>query len=131
MPLCDEKGGALSAYFQDYVSVAAFVGLGVFMILLFLAIAAMLRPSHPHPSKLIPYECGVDPVGSDWSQTQIRYYIYALLFVVFDVEAVFIFPWALVLEKLGAFGLGEMLLFIAVLLVGLVYAIRKGVLKWV
>jgi NADH:ubiquinone oxidoreductase subunit 3 (subunit A) len=121
----------VSAYFQDYVSVAAFVGLGVFLVLLFLAIAAVLRPSHPHAAKLLTYECGVDPVGEDWSQSQVRYYIYALLFVVFDVEAVFVFPWAIVLEKLGGFGLGEMLLFIAVLLVGLVYAIRKGVLRWV
>lgn len=120
----------MSAYFKDYVSVAAFVGLGAFLVLLFLTIAALLRPRNPHPAKLLTYECGVDPVGSDWSQSQVRYYIYALLFVVFDVEAVFIFPWAIILEKLGAFGLGEMLVFIAVLLVGLVYAIRKGVLKW-
>jgi len=130
-PLCGEKGGALSAYFKDYVSVAAFIGLGVFLVLLFLTIASFLRPSNPHAAKLLTYECGVDPVGADWSQSQVRYYIYALLFVVFDVEAVFIFPWAVTLEKLGAFGLGEMLLFIVVLLVGLVYAIRKGVLKWV
>ncbi|GBD86088.1 NAD(P)H-quinone oxidoreductase subunit 3 [bacterium BMS3Abin02] len=131
MPLRGEKGGALSAYFQDYVSVAAFVGLGVILVLVFLGIAAVLRPANPHAAKLLTYECGVDPVGEDWSQSQVRYYIYALLFVVFDVEAVFIFPWALILEKLGVFGLVEMLVFIAVLMVGLVYAIRKGVLKWV
>ncbi|GBE22266.1 NAD(P)H-quinone oxidoreductase subunit 3 [bacterium BMS3Bbin01] len=121
----------MSAYFQDYVSVAAFVGLGVILVLVFLGIAAVLRPANPHAAKLLTYECGVDPVGEDWSQSQVRYYIYALLFVVFDVEAVFIFPWALILEKLGVFGLVEMLVFIAVLMVGLVYAIRKGVLKWV
>ena len=121
----------MSAYFQDYVSVAAFIGLGVLLVLVFLGIASVLRPANPHAAKLLTYECGVDPVGEDWSQTQVRYYIYALLFVVFDVEAVFIFPWALILEKLGTFGLVEMLVFIAVLMVGLVYAIRKGVLKWV
>lgn len=121
----------MTAYFQDYVSVAAFIGLGVVLVLLFLGIAAVLRPSNPHAAKLLTYECGVDPVGEGWSQSQVRYYIYALLFVVFDVEAVFIFPWALILEKLGTFGLVEMLVFIAVLVVGLVYAIRKGVLKWV
>ena len=73
---------------------------------------------------------GVDPVGSDWSQSQVRYYIFGLLFVIFDVEAVFIFPWAIILERLGVFGLVEMGIFIVVLLLGLVYAIRKGVLKW-
>jgi NADH-quinone oxidoreductase subunit A len=76
------------------------------------------------------YECGVDPVGSGWSQTYVRYYVFGLLFVIFDVEAVFIFPWAIQLESLGVFGLVEMVVFILILLLGLIYAIRKGVLKW-
>jgi len=73
----------------------------------------------------------VDPVGTGWSQSQIRYYIFALLFVMFDVEAVFIFPWATRLEAYGLFGLVEMMIFIFILLLGLVYAWRKGVLRWV
>ena len=81
--------------------------------------------------KLIAYESGVDPVGDGWSQSQIRYYVFALLFVIFDVEAVFIFPWATQLERYGGFGLVEMGVFIFVLLLGLVYAWRKGVLRWV
>ena len=81
--------------------------------------------------KYLTYESGVDPVGDGWSQSQIRYYIFALLFVMFDVEAVFIFPWAVRLEVLGVFGLVEMLIFIAILALGLVYAWRKGVLRWV
>jgi len=93
--------------------------------------AARAGPGITLAAPIDPDTGGVDPVGEGWSQTQVRYYIYALLFVVFDVEAVFIFPWALILEKLGTFGLVEMLVFIAVLVVGLVYAIRKGVLKWV
>jgi NADH-quinone oxidoreductase subunit A len=120
----------VSPYFQDYVTVAAFIGLGIVLVLALFGIAAVLRPAHPHPNKLLTYECGVDPVGSDWSQSQIRYYIFGLLFVIFDVEAVFIFPWAIILERLGLFGLVEMAIFIIVLLLGLVYAIRKGVLKW-
>jgi NADH-quinone oxidoreductase subunit A len=76
------------------------------------------------------YECGVDPVGSGWSQTYVRYYVFGLLFVIFDVEAVFIFPWAIQLESLGVFGLVEMVVFILILLHGLIYAIRQGVLKW-
>jgi NADH-quinone oxidoreductase subunit A len=69
-------------------------------------------------------------VGSGWSQSYIRYYVFGLLFVIFDVEAVFIFPWAIVLEQLGTFGLVEMFIFIVILILGLVYAVRKGVLRW-
>ena len=97
-----------------------------------LGVAALVRPDKPNPSKLIAYESGVDPVGNGWSQSQIRYYVFALLFVMFDVEAVFIFPWAAsarALRRLRA--LVEMGVFIFVLLLGLVYAWRKGVLRWV
>jgi NADH-quinone oxidoreductase subunit A len=80
---------------------------------------------------LLTYESGVDPVGHGWSQSQVRYYIFALLFVVFDVEAVFIFPWATQLERYGMFGLVEMGVFVFILLLGLIYAWRKGVLRWV
>jgi len=95
-----------------------------------LGISSLLRPSRPQAQKYINYESGVDPVGSDWGQSNIRYYIFALLFVMFDVEAVFIFPWATRLEAYGTFGLVEMAIFIFILLLGLVYAWRKGVLKW-
>jgi NADH-quinone oxidoreductase subunit A len=90
-----------------------------------------VRPSRPQSQKFIPYESGVDPVGDGWSQSQIRYYVFAVLFVIFDVEAVFIFPWATQLEVYGVFGLVEMGIFVGVLLLGLVYAWRKGVLRWV
>ena len=95
-----------------------------------LVLARALAPSNPSAEKLSTYECGVDPVGSGWSQTYVRYYLYGLLFVIFDIEAVFIFPWAIQLESLGMFGLIEMLVFIGILVLGLVYAIRKGVLRW-
>lgn len=87
--------------------------------------------NNPNAEKLLTYESGVDPVGDGWSQSQIRYYVFALLFVIFDVEAVFIFPWATQLERYGGFGLVEMGIFVAILLLGLVYAWRKGVLRWV
>ena len=73
----------------------------------------------------------LDPVGSGWSQSQVRYYIFALLFVMFDVEAVFIFPWAVRLDAMAVFGLVEMTIFIVVLALGLLYAWRKGVLRWI
>jgi NADH-quinone oxidoreductase subunit A len=98
---------------------------------LLLGISALIRPNNPNAEKLLTYESGVDPVGDGWSQSQIRYYVFALLFVIFDVEAVFIFPWATQLERYGMFGLVEMGIFVAILLLGLVYAWRKGVLRWV
>ncbi|HEY4607013.1 MAG TPA: NADH-quinone oxidoreductase subunit A [Acidimicrobiia bacterium] len=120
----------MSQYFESYLTVGAFAVLGAVLVLVMLGVAAVLRPSNPSTSKFLTYECGVDPVGSGWSQSYVRYYVYGLLFVIFDVEAVFIFPWAIVLEDLGVFGLVEMLVFIAILVLGLVYAIRKGVLRW-
>jgi len=120
----------VSAYFQDYITVGVFAAVGVLLVAALLGVAAILRPTNPTASKSMTYECGVDPVGSGWSQSYVRYYIFGLLFVIFDVEAVFIFPWAIILERLGWFGLAEMFVFIFVLLLGLIYAIRKGVLRW-
>src|SRR5207244_7038168 len=91
----------------------------------------LIRPVRPQPAKYLNYECGVDPVGSGWSQSHVRYYIFALLFVMFDVEAVFIFPWAVRLDAMAVFGLVEMAIFIVVLALGLLYAWRKGVLRWI
>jgi NADH-quinone oxidoreductase subunit A len=121
----------LSSFLRDYLTVVWFAALALLLAGLLLGISALIRPNKPSAEKLIAYESGVDPVGEGWSQSQVRYYIFALLFVVFDVEAVFIFPWATQLERYGAFGLVEMGIFVAVLLLGLVYAWRKGVLRWV
>src|SRR5579859_5276620 len=107
--------------------VAIFGGAATLLVGGMLGLSRLIQPRRPTPQKLINYESGVDPVGDGWSQSQIRYYIFALLFVMFDVEAVFIFPWAVRLEGLGVFGLVEMLVFIAILALGLVYAWRKGV----
>lgn len=120
----------MSTYFQDYLTVGAFAAFGVVLVLVMLGVAAILRPSNPTEEKLTTYECGVDPVGTGWSQTSVRYYIFGLLFVLFDVEAVFIFPWALIAEDLGVFGLVAILLFMLTLVEGLFYAIKKGVLRW-
>lgn len=120
----------MSPYFESYLTVGAFAALGAVLVLVMLGVASVLRPENPTRAKQMTYECGVDPVGTGWSQTYVRYYMFGLLFVIFDVEAVFIFPWAINLETLGLFGLVEMTIFIVILLLGLVYAIRKGVLKW-
>ena len=120
----------LSDLLRSYLTVGLFASLGFILVGLLLFLSWLVRPSRPQAQKYISYESGVDPVGDMWSQSQIRYYIFALLFVMFDVEAVFIFPWATRVELYGAFGLIEMLAFIGILLLGLVYAWRKGVLRW-
>ncbi len=95
-----------------------------------MAIARFVRPSRPNPVKLSTYECGMETIGPTWIQYHVGFYIYALVFVIFDVETVFLYPWALAYGQLGLFALVEMLLFIAILAVGLVYALRKRVLRW-
>ncbi len=121
----------MSDFLRSYLTVGIFLGVAVVLVSALLGLSSLLRPSKPTPQKSIVYESGVDPVGSGWAQSQIRYYIFALLFVVFDVEAVFIFPWATRLEAYGLFGLVEMGVFIFILFLSLVYAWRKGVLRWV
>ncbi|WP_244328449.1 NADH-quinone oxidoreductase subunit A [Yimella sp. cx-51] len=105
-------------------------------ILLFVAAMVarkLLAPHDPNPAKLTTYESGVDPVGSGWAQTKVRYLAYAFLYLVFAIDTVYLFPWALVLRdsRLGVASLAEMAIFIAVLLVGLAHAARRGVLSWV
>ncbi len=121
----------MSQFLRQYLTVAIFGGAAVLMVGAMLGAARLVRPTRPQFGKYVNYECGVDPVGGGWSQSQIRYYVFALLFVMFDVEAVFIFPWAVRLEELAVFGLVEMGIFVAILALGLLYAWRKGVLRWV
>ena len=122
---------AMSEFLRSYLVVFWFGLIALLLASLLLGISVLIRPSNPTREKLLTYESGVDPVGEGWSQSQIRYYVFALLFVMFDVEAVFIFPWATQLERYAGFGLVEMGVFVGVLLLGLVYAWRKGVLRWV
>jgi len=121
----------MSSFLRDYLTVVWFGAAALALGGLLLGVASLVRPYKPTPSKLIAYESGVNPVGAGWSQSQIRYYVFALLFVIFDVEAVFIFPWAAAVEPYGAFGLIVMLAFIVLLLDGLLYAWKRGLLRWV
>ena len=121
----------MSLFLRDYLNVVWFGLAAILVAGLLLGLASAVRPSRPTREKLRAYESGVDPVGMGWSQSQVRYYVFALLFVIFDVEAVFIFPWAASIERYGAFGLITMLAFIILLLDGLVYAWKRGLLRWV
>jgi NADH-quinone oxidoreductase subunit A len=121
----------MSDFLRDYLTVVWFAVIALVLAGILLGVAALLRPNKPNQQKLMAYESGVDPVGDGWSQSQVRYYIFALLFVIFDIEAVFIFPWATQVERYGTFGLVVMLIFLVLLLDGLAYAWKKGVLRWV
>ncbi|MDQ1533769.1 MAG: NADH-quinone oxidoreductase subunit [Actinomycetota bacterium] len=121
----------MSEFYRQYLAVAVFVVAAIGMVAAMLGVGSLLRPGKPRsqPQKTISYESGSDPLGG-FGQMTVRYYIYALLFVIFDVEAVFVFPWAIQAESLSWFGLIEIFVFVVVLLVGLAYLWRKGLLTW-
>lgn len=120
----------MSDYLLAYATVGAIIVVGVALASGMLGANWFLRPSTPTDEKLLTYESGVDPVGSGWAQSHIRYYVYAYLYVIFAVDAVFLFPWATVFADIGWSAAVEMAVFIAFIAVGLVYAWRKGVLSW-
>lgn len=121
----------MSAYLTDYVYVAAFALVGALFGWLLLTTARLLRPSKITREKYLPYECGMEPFESGWSQYTARFYVFALLFLIFDVEIAFLYPWATVFRAFGLTSLIEMSVFIFILLLGLIYAWQKGVLKWI
>jgi NADH-quinone oxidoreductase subunit A len=126
-----EKGfTSVTDYYESYGVVLTVLVAGIALVAVAFGLARLIAPRRPSPEKLTTYECGIDPVGEGWSQSQIRYYIFGFLFVIFDVESVFLFPWARVFQTLGYAAVVEMAIFIAILGVGLLYAWRKGVLKW-
>ncbi len=116
----------------NWAVVLIVAGVGVAAILAMFATSRMMAPRRPSDIKLAPYECGVEPAPFRWSQIQIRYYVFAILFLIFDVEAVFLFPWAVVFLDLKSVPavFYEMLIFIGILFFGVVYGWRKGVLQW-
>jgi NADH-quinone oxidoreductase subunit A len=122
----------VSTYYDQYGVVLAVATAGVLLVAVAFTAGRLIAPHRPGAGdKLLTYECGIDPVGEGWSQSQVRYYVYAFLFVIFDVEAIFLFPWARVFESLGYAAVVEMAIFVGILVVGLLYAWRKGVLRWV
>ena len=118
------------SYFYHYLFIGFFVLFAIVFPILHIVVASFVAPKKPSRSKNASYECGIEPVGDPWIQFRIQYYLYALLFVIFDVETIFIYPWAVGFKKLGVPGFLEMILFLAILAVGLVYAWKKKVLEW-
>ena len=116
---------------QNYVPIFIFIAfVGVLLPVTLLA-AKLVRPDNPSKSKLMPYECGIDPVDTARGRYTVRFYIVAILFVVFDVETIFLFPWAVQFKMLGWFGFTEMMVFLAILVVGYIWIWKKGALEWV
>jgi NADH-quinone oxidoreductase subunit A len=121
-------------YYEAYTTVFALVVAGIALVAVAFTLSRVVRPDKKYGAKLSTYECGIDPVGEGWSQTHIRYYMFAFMFVVFDVETLFIFPWAVHLGAGGEFQgfmLGVMLVFLFFVTLTLPYEYKKGVLKWV
>ena len=114
----------------EFGKVLIFIIIGALFVAAGMFVAWILRPRRPYPGKVAPYECGEEPVGDAWVRFNVRFYVVALIFLIFDVEVVFLFPWALVFRDLGLFGFLEMAVFLVILLVGLAYVWVKGDLDW-
>lgn len=114
----------------DFARILIFLLIGAIFTAGGLVGSWILRPRRPYPDKLSTYECGEEPVGNSWVKFNIRFYVVALIFIVFDVEVVFLFPWALVFKELGMFAFIEMAVFLAILIVGYAYVWVKGDLDW-
>jgi NADH-quinone oxidoreductase subunit A len=122
----DKEGEGLT----EYIPVLFFLVISILFCFFAFFLARLVRPSKPNPVKLEPYECGIEPLASARDRFSIRYYIVAILFVVFDVETIFLYPWAILYDRLLIFGLVEMGVFIVILLFGYYYAWKKGALEW-
>lgn len=125
-----DGGDRVENYANNYVVVAVFIVLGILLPVVALTAGRLLRPNKPTELKQTTYESGNEPVGEGQVRFNIRYYLFALMFVIFDVETVFLYPWAVAYNKLGLFVLVEMLIFAGMLFIGLLYAWKKKVLKW-
>ena len=115
---------------DDYVPIFLFILVGIGFAIFTLMVSRLVSTSRYNKVKLEPYECGIEPMTDARDRYSVRYYLVAMLFVIFDVETVFMFPWAVIMDELALFGLIEMLVFLFILVIGYVYAWRKGALDW-
>ena len=116
---------------NDWLYIGLFLVIGIIVPIVPLVFSALVAPHKPNPIKQSTYECGIETVGESWIQFKSQYYVFALVFLVFDVETVFLFPWALSINQLPIFAVLEGILFISILVAGLVYTSRKGLLEWI
>jgi NADH-quinone oxidoreductase subunit A len=114
----------------DYIPIFLFFLVAMAFALVVLFLSAIIGKRKITPQKMLPYECGMDPIGEARRPFSVKFYIIAMLFIIFDIEAVFLYPWAVIFKDLKIFGLGEMAVFIGILLVGFIYVWKKGALEW-
>ena len=120
----------MPAILQDYLPIVVFMGLSLFITLLLILPPLLIAPKNPDSEKLSPYECGFDPFDDARSKFDIRFYLVAILFIIFDLEIIFLFPWAIAFNEIGLFGFLSMMFFLFVLTVGFIYEWMKGALDW-
>ena len=114
----------------EYVAIAIMIALATLIALIAIGLGTIFGPKNPSEEKSMPYESGMTPYAEGTRRMPVRFYLIAVLFILFDIEVVFFLPWAITFRQLGLFGLFEMIVFIAILLVGYVYAWKKGALEW-
>ena len=124
------QAGRSSPPIYGYVPIIIFFLIAVLLPFVLLGVSRLVQRRVYGREKLMPYECGIDPIGDARERFSVRFYIVAMLFLIFDVETIFLFPWAVIYDRLAVFGLVEMLVFIGILVVGYYYAWRKGALEW-
>jgi NADH-quinone oxidoreductase subunit A len=115
---------------EQYFPILLFILVGIGVGMLLLGLGSLVSPNRPDPEKLSPYECGFEAFEDARMQFDVRYYLIAILFILFDLEIAFLFPWAVVLPDIGVFGFWSMMIFLAILIVGFVYEWKKGALEW-
>ena len=115
---------------ENYFPVLMFIAVGLVLGVVLLAVGRILAPHKPDPKKLSPYECGFEAFEDARMKFDVRYYLVAILFILFDLEIAFLFPWAVVIPDIGFFGYAAMMVFLAILVVGFVYEWKKGALEW-
>jgi NADH-quinone oxidoreductase subunit A len=115
---------------EQYFPILLFIIVGLGLGVLLLSVGTLLAPNRPNPEKLSPYECGFEAFEDARMKFDVRYYLVAILFILFDLEIAFLFPWAVALQKIGVFGLLAMGIFLLILVVGFIYEWKKGALEW-
>lgn len=123
-------GGVMDAYLLEYLPIAVFLAIAVALAGAFVIGSVLVGAQRPDPEKLSAYECGFEAFDDSRSRFDIRFYLVAILFIIFDLEVAFLFPWAVSLGKIGAFGFWSMMFFLTVLTVGFIYEWKKGALEW-
>ena len=117
-------------FLTDYLSIIIFLFIALFLSIGFIVANFLASPSNPDPEKLSPYECGFEPFNDSRMEFDVRFYLVAILFIIFDLEIAFLFPWAISLGKIGIFGFVSMMIFLAILTIGFIYEWKKGALDW-